>query len=153
MIDRDLAEGTRLKPPRVIGHEGIGIVAEVGSSVANVKVGDQAVSETTVRAYGLCCYCRTGRDGMCVNNGQGLGTGEDGYFAECVIADALHYHTIPDHVDPIAAAVLEPFGSAVKGVTQHAEVAPGKVVVVFGPGTIGSAWHGSQSSPVRTWSW
>ena len=41
MFNQDIAPGARTKPPIVLGHEGVGIVVEVGEGVTNVKVGDR----------------------------------------------------------------------------------------------------------------
>ena len=133
---RDMEPGLKLRVPRITGHEGVGIVVELGSGVTNVAVGDRVAAETTVTSCGECRFCRVGRPGMCANR-QGLGTGADGYFAEYVIAAANGCHKIPEHVDPKGAAVLEPLGCAVKGVIQHSRELPGDVAVVFGPGAIG----------------
>lgn len=136
MFNQDIAPGARTKPPIVLGHEGVGIVVEVGEGVTNVKVGDRVAAETTVVACGVCRFCRENQVGMC-DNRAGLGSGANGYMAEYVIANANYAHVIPPSVSAKAAAVLEPLGCAVKGVLEAGHTRPGDVAVVFGPGTIG----------------
>jgi len=128
--------GGKIRPPIVPGHEGVGIVTEVGRGVTNVKVGDRVGAETTVSYCGLCRYCRSGRGNMCLDR-AGLGSRANGYFAEYTVARALACHVIPDHVDPKGAAVLEPLACAVNAVIQRSRTVPGDVAVVYGPGTIG----------------
>jgi threonine dehydrogenase-like Zn-dependent dehydrogenase len=132
----DIALGSKIQPPVVPGHEGVGKVVEVGPGVANVKVGDIVAAETSVTACGLCRFCRSGRLNMCLDR-AGLGSRANGYFAEYTIARSLACHVIPEHVDPKAAAVLEPLACAVNGVILRSRVVPGDVVVVWGPGSIG----------------
>jgi L-iditol 2-dehydrogenase len=132
----DIVPGGKARPPIALGHEGVGIVSEVGADVTNVKVGDRVAAETTVQACGICRFCRTGNLSMCIDR-AGLGTRANGYFAEYVLVRAGGCHVIPEHVDLKAAAVLEPLGCGVKGMVQQARVVPGDVVVVYGPGTIG----------------
>jgi len=135
-IDRPLPPGGKVRPPIVLGHEGVGIVVELGPGVTNVKVGDRVSAETTLVQCGLCRYCRSGRINMCLNR-EGLGSRANGYFAEYVIARAAVCHIIPDHISPKAAAVLEPLACAVNAVMQRSSTQAGDVAVVYGPGTIG----------------
>lgn len=132
----ELQPGAKCIPPRVLGHEGVGIITELGPGVTNVQVGDRVAAETTVRACGICKFCRSGRINMCLDR-AGLGSRADGYFAEYTVADAKKCHKIPAGVDPKGAAVLEPLVCGVNAVMQQSQVSGGDVVVVFGPGTIG----------------
>lgn len=135
-MDTSLPPGGKIRPPVILGHEGCGIVTEVGPFVTGVKVGDRVAAETTVVSCGVCRYCRSGKVNMCPDR-EGLGSRANGYFAEYVIARAEACHKIPDTVTPKAAALLEPLGCAVNAAIQMSTVRPGDVAVVFGPGTIG----------------
>jgi L-iditol 2-dehydrogenase len=132
----DIAPGSKIRPPIVPGHEGVGEVVEVGPGVTNVKAGDIVAAETSVTTCGLCRFCRSGRSNMCLDR-TGLGSRANGYFAEYTVARALACHVIPGHVDLRAAAALEPLACAVNGVVLRSRVVPGDVVVVWGPGSIG----------------
>ncbi len=143
--------------PCVGGHEGAGIVVEVGPGVTSVQPGDH-VSASFVPACGRCRYCSTGRQNLC-----DLGAGA---FAPGMITDGTSRHrlngddltlfaklgTFSQHscvaeasvikVEPdlpleavalVSCGVATGWGSAVK----RAETAPGDTVVVVGIGGIG----------------
>ncbi len=127
---------------RVLGHEAVGTVQQVGSAVAGVDVGDR-VLVSCVSACGRCHYCRQGSFGQCLGGGGWiLGHLIDGTQAELVrvpFADTSLHH-IPDAVDTEAALMLAdilPTGFEV-GV-RNGGVKPGDVVAVVGAGPIGLA--------------
>ena len=65
-----------MKPGTILGHEGVGVVEEVGADVRNFKVGDRVVCRSTI-ACGACSYCRAGYYSQCDNanpNGPQAGT-------------------------------------------------------------------------------
>ena len=69
---------------RILGHEAVGTVEEVGSGVKNVKVGDH-VLVSCITACGACRFCREGRYGQCLGGGGWiLGNEIDGTQAEYV---------------------------------------------------------------------
>ncbi|MGH9940045.1 MAG: alcohol dehydrogenase catalytic domain-containing protein, partial [Blastocatellia bacterium] len=53
-----------MKPGTTLGHEGVGIVEEVGKDVRNLNVGDRVVIPSTI-ACGYCAYCRSGYYSQC----------------------------------------------------------------------------------------
>ena len=53
-----------MKPGTVLGHEGVGVVEEVGEGVRNLNVGDRVVIPSTI-ACGTCSYCRAGYFSQC----------------------------------------------------------------------------------------
>src|SRR5688572_5990026 len=76
--DLHLVRGTYpgLKPGTVLGHEGVGIVEEVGKGVRNFKSGDRVVIASSI-ACGYCSYCRDGYYAQCDHsnpNGPQAGT-------------------------------------------------------------------------------
>ncbi len=60
------------RPGRILGHEGIGIIDKIGTSVSRFKVGDRVLI-SCITADGTCDYCRKGMYSHCVNGGWILG--------------------------------------------------------------------------------
>jgi len=133
---------------RILGHEAVGTVEEVGSGVKNVAVGDH-VLVSCITSCGACRFCREGRYGQCLGGGGWiLGHLIDGTQAEYVrvpFADTSTY-AVPDGVsdeEVLMLADIGPTGYEV-GVLNGA-VRPGDVVAVVGSGPIGlSAMMGAR---------
>ncbi|MBR3228132.1 MAG: alcohol dehydrogenase catalytic domain-containing protein [Erysipelotrichaceae bacterium] len=126
----------RYRFPVVLGHEGSGVVTELGEGVKTLKVGDRVVAETTVETCVTCEYCRESNFNCCSHR-KGLGSGANGFFGEYVISPERFVHVLPDHVSLEAASLMEPLTCAVHGVLDQSTVHAGHVVVVSGPGPIG----------------
>jgi alcohol dehydrogenase len=127
---------------RILGHEAVGTVEEVGTGVKNTKVGDK-VLVSCITACGTCRFCREGRSGQCLGGGGWiLGHKIDGTQAEYVrvpFADTSTYQApagVSDEELLMLADIL-PTGYEV-GVLNGA-VRPGDVVAVVGAGPIGLA--------------
>jgi alcohol dehydrogenase len=127
---------------RILGHEAVGTVESVGSSVKNVAVGDR-VLVSCITACGACRYCREGSYGQCLGGGGWiLGHKIDGTQAEYVrvpFADTSTY-PVPDGVSDeqiLMLADILPTGYEV-GVL-NGKVQPGDVVAIVGAGPIGLA--------------
>jgi alcohol dehydrogenase len=125
---------------RIIGHEAVGTVAEVGAAVKNVAVGDR-VLVSCISACGACRFCREARYGQCTGGGGWiLGNQIDGTQAEYVrvpFADNSTY-PVPQGVSDeelLMLADILPTGYEV-GVLSG-QVRPGDVVAVVGSGPIG----------------
>jgi alcohol dehydrogenase len=125
---------------RVLGHEAVGTVTQVGSGMKNLKVGDR-VLVSCITACGACRFCREGRYGQCLGGGGWiLGHNIDGTQAEYVrvpFADTSTY-PVPDGVTDeqvLMVADILPTGYEVGVLNGH--VAPGDVVTVVGAGPIG----------------
>jgi len=133
---------------RIIGHEAVGTVEEVGAGVKNVHVGDH-VLVSCISACGVCRFCRDGRYGQCTGGGGWiLGNEIDGTQAEYVrvpFADNSTY-PVPAGVaeeELLMLADILPTGYEV-GVL-NGQVRPGDVVAVVGAGPVGlSAMAGAQ---------
>jgi alcohol dehydrogenase len=125
---------------RIIGHEAVGTVVEVGTGVKNVTVGDR-VLVSCISACGVCRFCREGHYGQCAGGGGWiLGNEIDGTQAEYVrvpFADNSIYPA-PDGVSDeelLMLADILPTGYEV-GVL-NGQVNPGDVVAVVGAGPVG----------------
>ncbi len=120
-------------PGVVLGHEISGLVEETGNEVTGLRPGDRVVSILT-EACGRCDRCANGREHRC-REGEGIGHGRDGGFAEYVALSEHSLVKVPQGLDPIGAALLAcPMGVALQAVQETAQVAPGETVVVTGAG-------------------
>jgi alcohol dehydrogenase len=126
---------------RILGHEGVGVIEDVGASVSNFRMGDKVLI-SCITSCGECEYCRREMYSHCVHGGWILGNTIDGTQAEYVRiphADTSLYH-IPDNVDEEAVVMVSdilPTGfecGVLKG-----EVKPGDVMAIVGAGPIGLA--------------
>ncbi len=125
---------------RIIGHEAVGTVEEVGRGVKHVAVGDR-VLVSCVSACGTCRFCRQDRSGQCLGGGGWiLGNTIDGTQAEYVRVPFADNSTYPvpagvNDEDLLMLADILPTGYEV-GVL-NGNVRPGDVVAVVGAGPIG----------------
>jgi alcohol dehydrogenase len=127
---------------RILGHEAVGTVEEVGPGVKTIKAGDR-VLVSCITACGRCRFCRESRYGLCIGGGGWiLGHRIDGTQAEFVrvpFADTST-HLVPENVSDEAVLMLAdicPTGFEV-GVV-NGEVGPGDTIAVVGAGPIGLA--------------
>ncbi|MFB9237905.1 alcohol dehydrogenase catalytic domain-containing protein, partial [Plantactinospora siamensis] len=131
-----------VRPGRILGHEAVGTVLEVGSAVTSVRPGDRVLA-SCISACGRCRYCREARYGQCRSGGGWvLGHLLDGVQAELAripFAD-LSLYPLPDEVTNEQAVVLAdimPTSYEVGALNGH--VAPGDTVAIVGAGPIGLA--------------
>jgi alcohol dehydrogenase len=128
-------------PGRILGHEGIGVVTEVGTAVTAVHPGDRVII-SCVTACGKCDYCRKGMYSHCRDGGWILGNTIDGTQAEFVRiphADMSLYH-VPAGGDEEALVMLSdilPTGLECGVLNGH--VKPGDTIAIVGAGPIGLA--------------
>ncbi len=125
-----------IRPPVVVGHEFSGDIAEFGSGIENVSLGDRVTALTAYSYCGLCRYCRTEYYNLCPNR-ESLGYMHDGAFAPRTIVPARNVLPLPDNVDFRAGAFTEPLACCVHAVTELTGVSAGDRVAIVGPGAIG----------------
>jgi len=140
-----------MEPGTILGHEGVGIVEEVGSNVRNLKVGDRVVIPSTI-ACGYCSYCRAGYHSQCDTanpNGPQAGTaffggpkpsgsfnGLQAEYARIPYANA-GLVKLPNEVDDDQAIMISDiFPTAYFG-AELAEIVDGDTVAIFGCGPVG----------------
>ena len=123
----------RVRPPRVIGHEFMGVVAAVGELVKDFAVGDRVSAEGHI-ADGTCLLCRTGNAHICAAV-QVIGVDRDGCFADYIAMPASNVWKLDESVPDTWAAIFDPFGNAVHTVSE-AQVSL-KSVLITGAGSIG----------------
>jgi threonine dehydrogenase-like Zn-dependent dehydrogenase len=123
-----------LELPRILGHEGAGVIAAVGPKVEGLDVGDRVAAHPVIPCQ-TCVECRRGLEHLCSNLGH-LAADREGTFAEyfCIRADRVR--RIPDRLEMAEAALLEPVAVCLEAV-QRAQVEPGETVLIAGDGPFG----------------
>jgi len=142
---------TGMKPGTILGHEGVGVVEEVGSAVRNLKRGDRVVIPSTI-ACGNCSYCRNGYYAQCDKanpNGPDAGTAFfggpessgpfDGLQAEFARIPYANVGPVklPSDIDDDQAILLSDILPTGFMVAELAEIKPGKTVAIFCCGPVG----------------
>lgn len=122
-----------IKTPMHIGHEFMGVVAEVGSEVTGFKPGDRVSGEGHITC-GNCRNCRAGKRHLCRNT-VGLGVNRVGCFAEYVSIPGFNIFKLPVGVPDEIAAFFDPLGNAVHTALSFDLV--GEDVLITGAGPIG----------------
>ena len=140
-----------MKKGTILGHEGVGIVEEIGKNVHDIKVGDRVVIPSTI-CCGQCSYCRAGYYSQCDNanpNGPEAGTaffggpattgpldGLQAEYARVPLADATLVK-LPDAVSDDQAILLSDIYPTGYYGADNAEIRSGDTVAVFGCGPVG----------------
>lgn len=124
-----------VKPPFVLGHEAGGTVVEVGKDVTHLKVGDKVALEPG-KTCGKCEFCKTGKYNLCPDVVFFATPPVDGVFQEYVAHEAGLCFKIPDNMDTMEAALIEPLAVGFHAARQGKAQA-GMTAVVTGSGCIG----------------
>lgn len=151
--DLHLVRGTMsgMKPGTILGHEGVGVVEEIGKGVRNLKPGDRVVIPSTI-GCGSCSYCRAGYYSQCDRaNPKGPSSGT-AFFGGPEASGPFHglqaekaripfanvgLVKLPETVSDNEAILLSDiFPTAYFG-AKLAQVKPGDTVAVFGCGPVG----------------
>ncbi|GMQ93321.1 MAG: L-threonine 3-dehydrogenase [Acidimicrobiia bacterium] len=119
--------------PMAVGHEYVGIVAEMGSEVQRLEIGQRVSGEGHV-VCGRCRNCQAGRRHLCINT-VGVGVNRSGAFAEYVAIPGSNVQPVPDDVSDDIGAILDPLGNAVH-TALHFDLV-GEDVLITGAGPIG----------------
>ncbi|MDR8398541.1 MULTISPECIES: zinc-dependent alcohol dehydrogenase family protein [Paraburkholderia] len=129
------------QPGRILGHEGVGIVQQVGAAVSSLKEGDHVLI-SCISACGKCDYCRRGMYSHCATGGWILGNRIDGTQAEYVrIPHAeTSLYPIPAGADEEALVMLSDIlPTGFECGVLNGKVQPGSTVAIVGAGPIGLA--------------
>ena len=128
-------------PGRILGHEGVGVIDQVGPGVSTFHKGDRVLI-SCVTACGKCEYCRRQMYSHCTTGGWILGNSIDGTQAEYVRiphADTSLY-PIPEGADEEALVMLSDIlPTGFECGVLNGRVQPGGVVAIVGAGPIGLA--------------
>ncbi len=151
--DLHMVRGTLpgMKSGTILGHEGVGIVEELGPAVRNLNEGDRVVIPSTI-ACGYCAYCRDGYYSQCDNanpNGPAAGTPffggpqDSGPFQGLQAEKAripfanVGLVKLPEEVSDDQAILLSDIFPTGYMAADLADISPGKTVAVFGCGPVG----------------
>lgn len=124
-----------VEPPFVLGHEPGGVVVEIGKNVTHLKVGDRVALEPG-KTCGHCEYCREGKYNLCPDVVFFATPPVDGVFQEYVAHEAALCFKLPENVDTLEGALIEPLAVGFHAANQGGAHA-GQTAVVFGAGCIG----------------
>ena len=119
--------------PMVVGHEFVGEIVEIGSSVKGFKTGEIVSAEGHV-ICGRCRNCLAGRRHLCANT-LGIGVNRPGAFAEYISVPMNNVWAHPSDIDRDVAAIFDPLGNAVHTALSFPLL--GEDVLITGAGPIG----------------
>jgi propanol-preferring alcohol dehydrogenase len=120
----------------VPGHEGVGIVVETASDVAEVAVGDRVAMPWLGYACGACDHCVSGWETLCLEQ-KNMGYSIDGSFGEYAVAYGRYVVKVPAGIDPFDAAPLTCAGVTTYKAVKVAGTRSSDFVAVFGVGGLG----------------
>src|SRR6476661_8484120 len=123
-------------PPFVPGHEGIGIVRELGRGVTEVALGDRVAMPWLGYACGTCDHCVSGWETLCLEQ-KNMGYSIDGGFGEYAVAYGRYVVEVPEGIDPFDAAPLTCAGVTTYKAVKVAGTRSSDLVAVFGVGGLG----------------
>jgi alcohol dehydrogenase len=126
---------------RILGHEGVGIVEESGTSVTNFKPGDHVLI-SCITSCGKCDYCKRGMYSHCENGGWILGHLIDGTQAEYVRiphADNSLYHIPPGSDEEALVMLSDILPTGFECGVLNGQIKPGDTVAIVGAGPVGLA--------------
>jgi L-iditol 2-dehydrogenase len=128
--------------PMPFGHECSGVVAEVGSEVKGIEVGERIVP-AIASPCGKCYWCQRNEPVFCVDRTYMIAGGRmaGGAYAEYIAVPGSivcnNIHRIPDHMTFAEAALVEPLACALYGMEDLPELRAGDTAVIIGDGPIG----------------
>ncbi|HCS52724.1 MAG TPA: L-threonine 3-dehydrogenase [Planctomycetaceae bacterium] len=119
--------------PMVVGHEFVGEIVEIGSNVADFRVGEIVSGEGHV-VCGRCRNCMAGRRHLCADT-KGIGVNRPGAFAEYISLPMTNVWHHDHSIDRDIASIFDPFGNAVHTALSFPVL--GEDVLITGAGPIG----------------
>jgi propanol-preferring alcohol dehydrogenase len=123
-------------PPFVPGHEGVGAVVQLADDVTEVALGDRVAMPWLGYACGVCDYCVSGWETLCLAQ-EMMGYTIDGAFGEFATAFARYVVKVPEALDSLDAAPLTCAGVTTYKAVKVAGTRSSDLVAVFGVGGLG----------------
>lgn len=137
-------EWGRTRYPLTVGHEIVGVVAEIGSEVTKHAVGDRVGVGCMVNSCRTCANCLAGEEQYCQNGNVGTygsrdrdGSITQGGYSSHVVVDEHFVLRVPESIDFAAAAPLLCAGITTYSPLRHWNAGPGKKVAIVGMGGLG----------------
>lgn len=122
--------------PRVIGHEIVGVVEQVGPTAHKVKPGDRVIVDQVI-ACGQCYACRQGRPNVC-GQLQVRGVNVDGGYREKIAVPDTACYLVPPQLTDAEAVMIEPATIAVQ-CCARAALNAADTLLLYGYGALGSS--------------
>jgi L-iditol 2-dehydrogenase len=123
-----------LRQPTVLGHEASGVVIAAGAT-SGVETGTRVAVEPAV-GCGVCPTCRSGRYNICPVGTCFGSPPKNGTMSDYIVVPSRAVHALPESIDTITGAMIEPLSVAVWAV-HRAQVRLGHKVLITGAGPIG----------------
>jgi alcohol dehydrogenase, propanol-preferring len=123
-------------PPFTPGHEGVGVVTQIGDGVTEIELDDRVALPWLGYACGTCEYCVSGWETLCPNQ-QMMGYTMDGGMAEYAKAFAAYVVKVPDGISAAEASPLTCAGVTTYKAVKVAGTRSSDLVAVFGIGGLG----------------
>ncbi|MBF8635970.1 alcohol dehydrogenase AdhP [Pseudomonas fulva] len=121
----------------VLGHEGIGVVQEVGPGVSSLKRGDRASVAWFYEGCGHCEYCTSGNETLC-RQVKNAGYTVDGGMAEACIVKADYSVKVPEGLGSAAASSITCAGVTTYKAVKTSNIRPGQWIAIYGLGGLGN---------------
>ena len=136
--DRGILHGTNAAAtyPRIIGHEIVGVVEEIGEGVTKVKPGDRVIIDQVTNC-GHCYACRMGRPNVCINL-KVKGVHIDGGYREWMTCNENDCYILPDFLEDKDCVMIEPTTIAVQSCSR-AELKEIDDLLIIGAGALGTS--------------
>jgi 2-desacetyl-2-hydroxyethyl bacteriochlorophyllide A dehydrogenase len=125
--------GIPVNYPRIMGHEMIGEVVEVGDAM-DVETGARVIIDPVIFC-GQCQQCLSGKENLCPN-GYLLGRDRDGGFSEYMLAPSDALFPLPDNISDSCAPLIQVMTTCLHA-QRRVDIVPGEAVVVIGLGVAG----------------
>lgn len=126
---------------RILGHEGVGVIDELGTNVVGLCKGDKVLI-SCITSCGKCTFCRKGMYSHCRTGGWVLGNTIDGTQADYVRiphADTSLYLLPPEADEEAVAMLSDIFPTGLECGVLNGQVKPGNIVAIIGAGPVGLA--------------
>jgi len=128
---------TTASSPITLGHEGAGVIAQIGSRVEDWAIGDRVCVDCTV----VCreCYnCLKGRESICIKR-ETIGIHRDGFFAQYAKVPVRNLIRLPQHIPFEQGAILtDAVATPFHALSKRAKLEVGDSIAIFGMGGLGS---------------